>query len=404
MSSQRSEFATLLAAALALTVAACASPARAITATRTATPAHTPGPSTIFGRVATTGLEAGCTGGRPGVTVLLEPTSRSTITSASGEFVFEDVPSGQYRFHVEPDCEPIPCYAPGPYDHFRDTTIALCYEDCPGTLTVEPGFGRAGSVVDVSGYCYTGLAGHDVAIYIDDRPVAETSVDSMGVYEVSFIVPHLDPNHSHRVRAIVGGDELALGYFSIRAGPEPCVGDCDGSFAVTVDELIRGVRGALNGSAPDDCAAIDNTEDGTVTVAELVAAVGRALAGCHAADLVATNTRTSRCVAGCSDVAGTRLFIEVCIANRGDLDAPAFNVEHRGGVPNAFASVIGLAAGDETCVELPFARDATVVVDVYDAVAERDEMNNTLPIAIGTACDVVGPPCTPTPVPSPTPT
>lgn len=58
----------------------------------------------------------------------------------------------------------------------------------------------------------------------------------------------------------------------------PCVGDCNGDQIVGVDELVRGVHIAL--SETGDCAGLDANEDGTVTIDELVTAVGNALTGC----------------------------------------------------------------------------------------------------------------------------
>jgi hypothetical protein len=62
--------------------------------------------------------------------------------------------------------------------------------------------------------------------------------------------------------------------------PISCIGDCDGSGAVTVDELVMGVAIALGTRSPDDCLAFDATDDGRVTVDELVLAVDAALNGC----------------------------------------------------------------------------------------------------------------------------
>lgn len=365
----------------------------------TPTPA---GPSTLTGHLATTSSADGCTGGRAGVTVELDPGARSSVTSASGEFVFDDVLPGVYTLRVEPDCEPIPCYAPGPISFSGDTEITLCYEDCPQMLAVEPAIGVPGTVVDVSGHCYAGVAGRPLQIVFDDTLLAETTVGADGLYATSVIVP-LDASvdRSHRIRAVVDGDELALGFFSLQQGPPPCVGDCDGNFAVTVDELVQGVRAALGD--PVSCTATDSTGDGTVTVAELIAAVRRALDGCHAADLVPTEARPLRCANSCSALTEPRLFFDVCVENRGDFAAPFFNVE-QDGFPGAFAAIAGLAPGEETCVEMPFRGDGSVVVDPYQVVPERDETNNVLPVAVGTFCDVIGPPCTPTQTPLPTPT
>lgn len=61
---------------------------------------------------------------------------------------------------------------------------------------------------------------------------------------------------------------------------ELCVGDCDGSSAVTIDELIKGVNIALGASTIDVCRAFDKNQDNKVTIDELVSAVNAALTGC----------------------------------------------------------------------------------------------------------------------------
>jgi hypothetical protein len=62
--------------------------------------------------------------------------------------------------------------------------------------------------------------------------------------------------------------------------PPPCEGDCDGDGSVTIDDLITGVRIALDEASPDLCPALDADSDGRVTVEELVEAVDNALHGC----------------------------------------------------------------------------------------------------------------------------
>jgi hypothetical protein len=64
------------------------------------------------------------------------------------------------------------------------------------------------------------------------------------------------------------------------ATPIPCPGDCGGDRIVTVDELLRAVNIALGSVAAETCPASDPDASGTVTVAELVQAVGFALQGC----------------------------------------------------------------------------------------------------------------------------
>jgi hypothetical protein len=59
-----------------------------------------------------------------------------------------------------------------------------------------------------------------------------------------------------------------------------CVGDCNGDGEVTIDELILGVRIALEMSDLSDCPEFDADGSEEVTVDELVQAVNNALSGC----------------------------------------------------------------------------------------------------------------------------
>jgi hypothetical protein len=62
----------------------------------------------------------------------------------------------------------------------------------------------------------------------------------------------------------------------------PCMGDCNRDGQVTIEELVLAVAMALERPTAN-CRAVDRDENGFVSVAELVAAVGNALSGCVAA-------------------------------------------------------------------------------------------------------------------------
>lgn len=62
-----------------------------------------------------------------------------------------------------------------------------------------------------------------------------------------------------------------------------CVGDCNGSGDVTVDEIVRGVSIGLGIADVGGCTAMDRNGDRQVTVDEIIAAVANALGGCSAA-------------------------------------------------------------------------------------------------------------------------
>jgi hypothetical protein len=68
-------------------------------------------------------------------------------------------------------------------------------------------------------------------------------------------------------------------------GASVCVGDCNADGQVTIEELVQTtgltVRGGkAGGEGPIGCAAADQDESGTITVDELLAAIGSALSGC----------------------------------------------------------------------------------------------------------------------------
>jgi hypothetical protein len=64
------------------------------------------------------------------------------------------------------------------------------------------------------------------------------------------------------------------------AAATSCVGDCDASGSVTVDEVVRGVNIALGTATVSICPAADSDGDGQVLVNEIVKAVNNALTGC----------------------------------------------------------------------------------------------------------------------------
>ena len=68
------------------------------------------------------------------------------------------------------------------------------------------------------------------------------------------------------------------------ATPDPpisgCVGDCDGSGDVTINEIVSGVNIALDNGDLAACPSLDANQDGQVTVNELLQAVNAAVNGC----------------------------------------------------------------------------------------------------------------------------
>lgn len=60
----------------------------------------------------------------------------------------------------------------------------------------------------------------------------------------------------------------------------PCIGDCNGDHAVSVDELVLLVNIVIGEARAGVCLAGEQSGDGVVSVDEIISAVGRALDGC----------------------------------------------------------------------------------------------------------------------------
>jgi hypothetical protein len=75
------------------------------------------------------------------------------------------------------------------------------------------------------------------------------------------------------------GTPTATATATVTNGPR-CLGDCDGSGEVTINELITMVNIALGNSPVSACPAGDADHNGTIEINELVTAVGNAINGC----------------------------------------------------------------------------------------------------------------------------
>jgi hypothetical protein len=84
------------------------------------------------------------------------------------------------------------------------------------------------------------------------------------------------PGGTHVYVATVLADSIVV---FTRSG-KLCAGDCSNDGTVTVDELVTGVNIALGNQSIRACIAFDPGGDDLVTVDELVKAVNNALGGC----------------------------------------------------------------------------------------------------------------------------
>src|SRR5215470_16013250 len=88
--------------------------------------------------------------------------------------------------------------------------------------------------------------------------------------------------------AVAGALCVGIAMLSCLAGQAAalCVGDCDGTGAVTINELVVGVAIALGNQPPSSaCPALQNAQ-GEVSTVQLIQGVNNALGGCPANGLL----------------------------------------------------------------------------------------------------------------------
>jgi hypothetical protein len=124
-------------------------------------------------------------------------------------------------------------------------------------------------------------------ITVDTTNVQRPEVSCGGSQLPTMIFPvHVaaDAIPGGRTLLVASGDDLAAfsGALEVAAptARPACVGDCDGSGTITVDELVRGVNISLGRAALDTCSNFDRDDNQRVTVDELIAGVNGALIGC----------------------------------------------------------------------------------------------------------------------------
>ena len=90
------------------------------------------------------------------------------------------------------------------------------------------------------------------------------------------------------VDQLVPGNAHVSVNFLISTCATECPGDCDGSQAVAINELLMLVNIALGNATPPACIAGDTNRDGMVGMGELITAVNSALKGCGGSQLDGT--------------------------------------------------------------------------------------------------------------------
>ena len=103
------------------------------------------------------------------------------------------------------------------------------------------------------------------------------SAANTGLPSVSVLALAIDPTTPSTLYA-----GIPVGVFSIQQQGTVCIGDCDGTGQVTVDELLSMVNIALGNAGVSTCLPGDANHDQQITVDEILTAVNNALSGCPA--------------------------------------------------------------------------------------------------------------------------
>jgi hypothetical protein len=156
-------------------------------------------------------------------------------------------------------------------------------------LSLSPGVTQwvaiAGPGLDLAEATAIRVAGDGLTI--DAAAIQRPAVSCGGSQLPTMIFPvqvATDAVPGGRTILVSSGDDLAAftGAIEILASTEqpPCVGDCDGSGTITVNELVRGVTISVESASLDTCNDFDRDGNQRVTVDELIAGVNALLSGC----------------------------------------------------------------------------------------------------------------------------
>ncbi len=122
--------------------------------------------------------------------------------------------------------------------------------------------------------------GHSIVLRTGSERVVLTAALRVQTPELPTPTPSVTPTPTVTPTRTATATPTATRTIGPSSTPGACVGDCDASGDVTVDELVRGVNIALGIAPLTDCPLFDTDHSDDVTVDELVRAVNAALNRC----------------------------------------------------------------------------------------------------------------------------
>lgn len=177
-----------------------------------------------------------------------------TVDAAAADVLLYDTASGRARRYGDTSPLPLPAFGAA----FAGALLILD----PATASLAP-FADQGAPLDA----------------VLARPGAVV-IAAVGPAQLPPSALALDADDIHTATPAPSGTPSAPSGGTPTGTPSACRGDCDGDGAVTVAELVRAVNIALGQQALAACAALDANGSRTVSIDELIVAVGNALIGC----------------------------------------------------------------------------------------------------------------------------
>lgn len=146
--------------------------------------------------------------------------------------------------------------------------VAIAADATPGTHALQiaevSASAAGGQLVDTTGV--------DGEVQVVETPPTPTATTTATVTATVAATPSSPPTAT----------ETPTPLPSATPTPPACVGDCNGDFSVSINELLTGVNIVIGAAPTSSCLGLDVNGDGSVVINEIIQAVNNALNACPA--------------------------------------------------------------------------------------------------------------------------
>lgn len=240
-------------------------PTNTRTPTITRTPTPTPTATPLPARVAV-GSVSGAPGQRVSFAVQLH-TSGHAVAGVENDISFDPRAPIAARANGRPDCTVNPAIDKPATSFAFEPAGCRPGADCTGIRALVVAIDNVDAIADGATLCRC-------AVNVPGNAAAGTYPLSIGMLSAG------GKNGSSVPVSGSSGAVIVRSGQPVQCLSNCCPGDCDGSGAVEIAELLSVVNGALDNAPVSSCVASDLDGDGQVSIEELIRAVNSALHGC----------------------------------------------------------------------------------------------------------------------------